>query len=195
MRRWPALLIALGAFPAAANPKAEPAPSCGGNCDPGRTARPVSPIATRSEPIPGHRDGAAPAQPRRAPQPRPPAFGMGPAPVLWPLPGDAPRPRPADCDASGGVSLRLDQRYSGPLGAWLYDLEAANASAGGVAVHVSVYDDEGRRQNTWRRSLRAGESRRIVERQPLSGANRGHVGRVRYAACRDDRACRCDHPR
>lgn len=122
---------------------------------------------------------------------------------LRPAIGRAEPPVPFDdtfCAATG-VDIKLTQRYSDFFGSWFYSLDATNGNAADVRVFISVYDDDDKRQNIWEPKLKSGEQRRVVKDQPFAGANKGHVGKIRFRACGLDRVnspqCSkyCNYPR
>lgn len=106
--------------------------------------------------------------------------GASPSEELEPL--DA-----AFCQAES-VSVRLEQKHSKLLSTWLYSLTGESQTSGAVRIYVSVYDDDGNRQNAWEPRLASGETRVFIRDQPMPGPNQGHVSRIKYRACPVDRA-------
>jgi hypothetical protein len=119
--------------------------------------------------------------------------GGSPAPA-------AAAPRGGGACTVNGVQINVRQRYAKGLKSWLYDLDVYNGSSTRVKVFVSVYGDDGERQNIWEPKFNPGESRTFTTENPMAGPNDGHVREVRWVACQVDRdearcASACQHPR
>jgi hypothetical protein len=102
------------------------------------------------------------------------------------------------CDATSGVTVSWTKVYSNFYSSWLYDVTVTNNWNSRVQVFISVYDQNGARQNIWEPTIQAGETRKVVTQQPMPSSTM-QVGSVRYKGCFldiqcSDRSSVCTYP-